>query len=418
MTDTAFLALTPDTLAERLSGLIPVASRLGGDPKDWSVKEVGDGNLNLVFIVTGARTGLVIKQALPYVRLVGESWPLPLYRAFYEFNALKRQQQRDPGSVPEVFHFDDVQAMIAMEFLSPHTILRSKLISGQFVTGLGMFCGKHCARMAFRGSELSMSSADKKADVSLFAGNVAIPAITESLVFTDPYYSATMNRHTPSLEPIVAELRANVPLKIMAQKMLAKFTSNTETMLHGDLHTGSIMATDADICVIDPEFSQYGPMGFDIGMLTANFLMAYFSQPAHRGDNLETYQAWILSVIEDYFTAFNVEFCSLWNTERSGMLYPKALFEDQGHSSAAACDGVLAHIWSDALRFCGIEMHRRSTSLAHNADFELIENVVLRAQLEARSLQMGVELLLKTDTIINASALTKLAKAFNERNFL
>ena len=39
---------------------------------------MGDGNLNLVFIVKGPQGGVAVKQALPYVRLVGESWPLPL----------------------------------------------------------------------------------------------------------------------------------------------------------------------------------------------------------------------------------------------------------------------------------------------------------------------------------------------------
>ena len=32
-----------------------MAARLGGSPTDWSISEVGDGNLNLVFIVKGPR---------------------------------------------------------------------------------------------------------------------------------------------------------------------------------------------------------------------------------------------------------------------------------------------------------------------------------------------------------------------------
>ena len=157
-----------------------------------------------------------------------------------------------------------------------------------------------------------MESADKKADVALFAGNVKIPEITEDLVFTAPYHYAKMNNHTPGLDGLVAELRGNVHLKYVVQSMLMKFASNTETMLHGDLHSGSIMATDSDIRVIDPEFAQYGPMGFDIGMLTANYLIAYFSQPAHRSTDLEDYQNWILSVIADSFAAFSAEFRNLW----------------------------------------------------------------------------------------------------------
>ena len=39
--------------------------------------EIGDGNLNLVFKIRDAQgiSRLIVKQALPYVRCVGESWP-------------------------------------------------------------------------------------------------------------------------------------------------------------------------------------------------------------------------------------------------------------------------------------------------------------------------------------------------------
>ncbi|MBV8697735.1 MAG: S-methyl-5-thioribose kinase, partial [Bradyrhizobium sp.] len=75
-------------LRDYLWRLPAIAARLGGRPDVWSVSEVGDGNLNLVFIVKGPDGGIAVKQALPYVRLVGESWPLPLSRAHYEHLAL------------------------------------------------------------------------------------------------------------------------------------------------------------------------------------------------------------------------------------------------------------------------------------------------------------------------------------------
>jgi 5-methylthioribose kinase len=178
------------------------------------------------------------------------------------------------------------------------------------------------------------------------------------------------------------------------------------------------MATDTQIRVIDPEFAQYGPMGFDIGMVTANYLMAFFSQPAHRGADLDDYQAWILSVIEDSFAAFDAEFRHLWTTERMGMLYPTTLFEDQGHSSQGACDAVLGEIWQDALRFCGIEMHRRCLSLAHNADFETIGNTRSRSALEARNLEMGAALILGSTTVQTPKALSALARRFNAKDVI
>ncbi len=416
--DAGYEALNVDTLATRLQGVASLSEVVGGDAAGWTVTEVGDGNLNLVFIVEGGAGKAIVKQALPYVRLVGDSWPLPLYRAFYEHHALIRQEKRAPGSVPQVLHYDEPQAMIVMEFLEPHIILRRKLINGEKVEGLAAFLGNFCAQTAFRGSELSMASAEKKADVGLFSGNVEIPAITEALVFTDPYYSAEMNNHTAGLDGVVATLRADTALKVKAQMMLQRFASNTETMVHGDLHSGSIMSTDTSSRVIDPEFAQYGPMGFDIGMLIANFLMSYFSQPAHRADDLDDYQSWILQVIADTCAGFETEFRRLWATERTGMLYPKSLFEDQGQDSKPACDAVLAHIWQDAWAVCGIEMHRRCLSLAHNADFEDIADEAIRAPLEARNLMMGADLIHRSQDLSGASAVCDMARAYNERDIL
>ena len=414
----AYEPLTLDSLPGRMGQVPAVTDRIGDDHSQWKVQEVGDGNLNLVFIVQGAVGSVIVKQALPYVRLVGDSWPLPLYRAYFEHLALTRQAQRAPGCVPDLYYYDDVQAVIVMQFLSPHIILRNKLIKGEKVQNIGRFMGEFCARTAFRGSELSMSSADKKTDVGLFAGNIEIPAITESLVFTDPYYVAEMNSHNELLSTVVDRLRSNAELKRRVQTMLMKFASNTETMIHGDLHSGSIMATDTECYVIDPEFSQYGPLGFDLGMLIANFLMAYFSQPAHRESDLNDYQEWILEVISETLQSFNDEFTQLWQTERTGMLFPALLFEDQGHDSSEACSQLLLKILHDAWAFCGIEMHRRCLSLAHNADFEDIEDPGQRAPLEARNLHMGMHLILEAENLADAQALVAIARDYNQRDFL
>src|SRR6266704_861294 len=99
-------------------------------PVGWAISEVGDGNLNLVFIVRGSAGGIAVKQALPYVRLVGESWPLPLSRSHYEYLALTHQARLAPGLVPAVLHHNEILALIAMEFLEPHIIMRKGLISG------------------------------------------------------------------------------------------------------------------------------------------------------------------------------------------------------------------------------------------------------------------------------------------------
>ena len=419
MSSEKYEPLTVETLANRLGAVDDICKIVGDDKSKWKIDEVGDGNLNLVYTVSSDSGNIIVKQALPYVRLVGDSWPLPLSRSFYEHEVLVRQAKRDPGSVPEIIYFNKVQAIIAMEMLLPHVILRKKLIAGEYVDGLAQRLGKFCVRTAFRGSDLSLKTADKKSDTAMFQGNLALMGITESLVFTEPYFAAEMNHHTDGLDPIVKILRSDVKMKVEAQKMLMKFTANTETLCHGDLHSGSVMCTDDETKVIDPEFGFYGPMGFDLGMLTSNYLMAYFSQPAHRESNtLSKYQNWILEVIEETHEAFQNEFKKLWNSERTGILFPKSMFEDQGDSSEFALNEMLEHIWQDAVAISGIEMHRRVLSLAHNADFEEISDTKKRSQLEARNLMMGRELILNNKTIKNVSELTNMARKFNLENFL
>ncbi|TGR62866.1 S-methyl-5-thioribose kinase, partial [bacterium M00.F.Ca.ET.194.01.1.1] len=112
-----FEALSVETLATRLGTNEALCAKISGDASAWKVREVGDGNLNLVFIVEGASGGAIVKQALPYVRLVGDSWPLPLKRSFFEYHALTRQEARAPGSVPAIYYFDETQALIIMEYL-------------------------------------------------------------------------------------------------------------------------------------------------------------------------------------------------------------------------------------------------------------------------------------------------------------
>ena len=412
--------LNLDNLPNRLSEINEIADRVGADPKTWIVNEVGDGNLNLVFIIKGPVGTIIVKQALPYVRLVGDSWPLTLDRAFFEYNALLRQDQRDPGIAPEVYYFDKEQGLIAMEYLAEHKILRQKLIAGEKVRGWASTIGKHCAKLAFKGSDLHMLTQDKKNDVALFQKNNELMAITENLVFTDPYFEAEMNQNTKGLEGIIKLLRDDVELKSKVQHMLKKFTSNAETMCHGDLHSGSIMCTPDKTRVIDPEFAFCGPMGFDLGMLIANYLMAFFSQPAHRSSSsdTETYQEWILNIIKNTTKSFVDEFILLWKTERKGILYPESVFENQGHSSLAAMNDLLQEIWVDAVTVCGIEMHRRCLSLAHNADFEEINDLALKAKLEARNLIMGRELILKAHSLNGVEYILEMARDFNRKELI
>lgn len=72
--------------------------------------------------------------------------------------------------------------------------------------------------------------------------NPDLCALTEQVIFQDPYYSAPLNRWTsPQLDAAAADLRGDVAAKAAAFKLKQKFCQNAEALIHGDLHTGSIM---------------------------------------------------------------------------------------------------------------------------------------------------------------------------------
>lgn len=416
MTDTEFQPLTVETLPARLGAIGEIAQRVGGASERWKVREVGDGNLNLVFIVEGSAATVIVKQALPYVRLVGPSWPLPLKRSFFEYHALTRQENRAPGSVPAVHYFDERQALIVMEYLTPHVILRRALIDGRELPKIAKDLGLFMARTLFRGSDLSMKAPDRKADLALFAGNVELCDITENLVFSDPYFPASMNRHTKGLDRLVAHLRADRDLKVASQRMKHQFATRAETLVHGDLHSGSVMVTDDETRVIDPEFAFYGPMAFDVGMLLANYWMSFFSQRGHEaGGSRASMRLYLLGVIDQTWKIFRDEFAHLWRTERTGILYQATLFENQddGLASEQALNQVIHDIWTDMLGFAGIEIHRRILGLAHNADFEKIGDEKLRASCEAPALKFGRHIAVNRSHIQSLAELDALAHALD-----
>lgn len=141
------------------------------------------------------------------------------------------------------------------------------------------------AQSLFKTSDPYLAAAEKKRQMAVFCANTELCRIVEDPVFTDPYRAARLNRWTsPELDDIALEFRADGPLKAAAQAMKPKFPCHAEALVRGDLHSGSIMATADDVCVIDPEFAFFGPIGFDVGALIGNLILAYLSQGDRDGE--------------------------------------------------------------------------------------------------------------------------------------
>jgi 5-methylthioribose kinase len=406
-------------LRDYLARLPAIAAQIGGPPEAWSIGEVGDGNLNLVFIVKGTKGGIAVKQALPYVRLVGESWPLPLSRSHYEYRALVHQARLAPGLVPRVLHHNEALALTAMELLEPHIIMRKGLVAGacypRFVDHITTFM----ARTLFLSSDLAMPAARKKQDMAVFCGNHALCKITEDLIFTDPYRQAEQNHWTsPWLDTTAAAFREDLDLHVAVSRLKLEFLARPEALIHGDLHTGSIMVTENETRVIDPEFAFYGPMGFDLGAIIGNLLMSYLASSGHERSPGErrAFEAWVLETIEGVWTEFSRKFVELWRAEANGDAYPATLFD--GEAGAARLEterqSYMERLFRDAVGFAAAKIIRRILGLAHNIDFELIEDPKRRAICEARSLRLARAMMVDTPSFRTIGAVTKAARELRE----
>ena len=403
------------TLAAYLSRIPQVSGRLGGQPDTWQVREVGDGNLNLVFIVKGGKGGVAVKQALPYVRLVGESWPLPLSRAHFEHMALTEQARLTGKLVPAIYHYDEKLALIVMELLEPHIIMRRGMIAGTVYPKFADDISTFMARTLFFTSDLALTADRKKAMIGAFSGNTALCKITEDLIFTDPYRIAPLNRWTaPQLDGYAQRWRDDADLKVAVSRLKLKFLSSAEAMLHGDLHTGSVMLTPEDTRIIDPEFAFMGPMGFDIGAVVANLLINYFSHDGHeeKPGARDAYRDWVLATLQTVWTEFRARFLDLWRGNGTGDAYPASLFADAAGAARLEAErqAYMDRLWSDTVGFAAAKMIRRILGLAHNIDFEWIKDPDVRATCEARALTLARDMMVNAGNYPSIGALAGAAR--------
>jgi 5-methylthioribose kinase len=394
----AYRILDPKSLLALVEDLKEVRALLGGRMEDWQIREVGDGNLNLVFIVEGPLGSVCVKQALPYVRAAGPSWPMSPERAFFENSYYLAVAPHVGALIPKIYHYDSELYCTVMERLSPHIILRHGLTAGERYSNFARAIGEYIARASFFTSDFARPFEEKMDGIALFAANKPLVRISVDLIFADPYFVSARNRHTsPQLDEIVSNLRSDGTLKVAAARLGERFLSEAQALIHGDLHSGSVMVSENDSRVIDPEFAFYGPIGFDLGAFFGNLLLNWYSQPGHAtaSDDRGAYQEWILQQVKIFWETFRRCFIALWSEQANGDAFPAAMFStpDDAATLQSARSAFLDSLFADMLGFGACKMIRRVLGFAHVFDFESIQDADLRGDCEASALAMAHVLL-------------------------
>lgn len=401
-----FVQLTIDSVKDYVAER-PQLCKHVGDPSsqcDWQAEEVGDGNLNFVFILRGPSGSICIKQAPPYVRCVGEDWPLTQNRIRIESAALDEECRHCPSHVPALLHVDKPMCLLVMEYIPPpHVILRKGLIQGNTYKKLPNHISSFLALTLFNTSLLAMPSDRFRALAAKF-NNTELCRLTEQVIFTDPYFNAKFNRHTsPQLDRDAKELQEDAVAKAAVARLKSIFMQKQQALLHGDLHTGSLMVTEETTYVIDPEFAFVGPMAFDIGKILSNLLLAFFAADGHAtGDYVdaarEGQKAWLLNTVVEIWHNFQDQFLKLWNEKHGqGDAVSKDVYGDDVPAGPEAQHKVqeafFDELWDETVGFMGAVMIRRIFGIAHIEDFESIEDQDKRAECECHAIRLGRRLL-------------------------
>ncbi|MBU3008390.1 S-methyl-5-thioribose kinase [Cobetia amphilecti] len=368
--------------------------------EELQVEEIGDGNINYVYrVCTPDRSAsVIVKQGLPWVRIIGESWPLSLVRVRIEAETLQFEADCAPDLVPALHHFDEARSAIVMEDIGDHRNLRHAFLERASLPQLGEQMGRFLATTLYRSSDLALDAHDKKARVARFI-NPDQCKITEDLFFIDPFCDHERNSINPALRADAEALWQDAALKVEVAELKQRFLSAPEALLHGDLHAGSIFVREDSTKVIDPEFGFFGPAGFDIGSWLAALWLAACAHTEledEQGDK------------RDYVAQLRAQAVASWESFTREYREQAAHTPDASFAAPGVAERLLARMLRDALGYAGCELIRRTVGLAHILELESISDATTRARAERRALALGRELIMARESLSDIDAIDAL----------
>lgn len=346
-------------------------------------KEIGDGNLNYVFRVWEEATAksVIVKQAGVEARISADI-KLSTDRTRIESEVLILHGKLAPGHAPDVYLYDPVMSTFCMEDLSEYEIMRTALINHQKFPLFADHISTFMVNTLLLTTDICMGHKEKKDTVRSYI-NPELCEISEDLVYTEPYNNSgnRNNVFAPNKEFIKKELYEDIDLHLEVAKCKFEFMNNAQSLIHGDLHTGSVFITQESTKVIDPEFAFYGPMGYDIGNVIANMYFAWNNGKAMIEDakEKEEFIDWVEGSIKDIVDLFIVKYNKAYDENVTEYMAKTEGFKEW----------YLETILRDTAAVTGVELIRRIVGLANVQDITMITDEDARLKAERRCILAG-----------------------------
>ena len=381
------------------------------DSDELSVAEIGDGNLNYVYIVKSKqdpKKALIVKQAVEYLRCVGEEYALSRERMSFEIRALKKFYEYLPSFVPKIYYENEDMSLVIMQYLGEHIIMRKGLIEKIIYPNFSEHISTYLASTLFYTSSLHLQSDKKRELIDEFNKNTELCKLTEDFVFTTAYMEHDTNdNENVKSNPHAKRLFEDMEFKSKILNLKYKFMTQTDCLLHGDLHTGSIMLNKDETFVIDPEFAFVGPFGFDIGALVANLVNNYIYHCVVTKD--EEFKNYLLKTIKDVLELFKRKFLELWNQQKESALLVNDFLDENSLKNFKL--EFMKNILRDSIGFAGAKIARRVFGVAGVEEIRGIEDKNLRGEAEVLALKIAKELVMKYESLSNVDEVLEIIKS-------
>lgn len=360
-------------------------------------REIGDGNINYVYRVAtpdGSKS-LIVKHAETVVRSSGQEASTDRNRI--EAEILQIERELSPDHVPQIYLYDPVMCCMIMQDIGDHENLRYALIAHKTYPTLAQDLAEFMAKTLLLTTDLVLTPAQKKDYTRQFI-NPAMCAISERLVLTDPYRNPeNRNRIFPGNEEFVEkELYGDEALCLEAAKLKYIFQTKAQSLIHGDLHSGSVFVKPGSTMVLDPEFAYYGPAGYDVGNVIAHFVFAWANAEVTMEDAgaRREFQSWVEQSIAhtvDEFARLAVE-----NLREHGR---DVMFRGEDFIR-----WYVDEILRDTAGYTGTEVIRRVVGSAKVKDLTCVEDPAARIRMERICISCAKKCMLNRDGFMQGQA--------------
>ncbi len=355
------------------------------DEATMTCKEIGDGNLNYVFKVQDAKgSSVIVKQAGEELR-ISKDMHIDTDRNRIESEILILQGKLAPGYVPEIYDYDTVMCACCMQDLSDHLIMRTAMLQHKIYPKFADQISTFMAQVLMGTTDVVMNHQDKKELQKKFI-SPELCDITEALVYTEPYNDelGRNNVFAPNAEYVKEKLYNDTQLHLEVAKLKMDFMTRGQSLIHGDLHTGSIFINDETTMVFDPEFCFYGPMGYDIGNVVANIIFAWCN-----GDVAgETeFCQWAESVITDVVNM---------TMDKMNKYYDEHV-TDTMCKTPGYKEYYMGTILADTSAVTGLELIRRTVGMANVKDITTIADEKARTRAERICITAAIDFIKNRD---------------------